>query len=405
MRILALGGAGAVCSEATRDLAAYSDFDEIVIGELDLTAAERLADEIGDSRITVQRVDASEGAALPRLFRAFDVIMNGLPFKFDVAVTQAAVEAGVPGLDLGAEKEQYAYHDEAQRKGITFVTAFGATPGTTNMMAQYGATKLDTVEAIEVNFAAFRCLAPSPGLLTTTFWEFHPAEEKRAYFADGAFHQVPPMSGAQEVAFADPIGVQPCYYVPHGETYSFAETYAAKGIRRVETRGCFPPHVMRLIAALLESGFFSEDSIALDGWQTTPLDAVTRLLFELPESKQNPLWAYGLVVTLSGTRDGRDVTLRYHNTHPPMDAWGGPAAYYKNVGIPLSIGAQMLARGEVLASGVLPPERAFSADRVFAELSRRGIEIHEQVEDTGRVSHPSESSEMRTESDRPNVYG
>jgi lysine 6-dehydrogenase len=386
MRVLALGGAGAVCSEATRDLAAYSDFDEIVIGELDVAAGEDLAEDIGDSRVTVQRVDASNVAALPGLFSEFDVIMNGLPFKFDVAVTRAAVEAGVPGLDLGAEEEQYAYNAEARRKGITFVTAFGATPGTTNMMAQYGAEKLDTVESIEVNFAAFRCLAPSPGLLTTTFWEFHPAEQKRAYFADGSFHRVMPMSGPQEVVFAGPIGAQLCYYVPHGETYSFAESYAAKGIRRVETRGCFPPHVMRLIAALLESGFVSDESIAIDGWQTTPLDAVTRLLFELPESKQNLLWAYGLVVSLSGTRDGRDVTLRYQNAHPPMEDWGGPAAYYKNVGIPLSIGAQMLARGEVLDSGVLPPERAFRAERVFTELARRGIEIHEQIEDTGRVS-------------------
>lgn len=391
MRVLALGGAGAVCSEATRDLAEYSDFDEIVIGELDVAAAEELADDIRDPRVTVQRVDASDPAALAALFAGFDVVMNGLPFKFDVAITQAAVEAGVPGLDLGSEEEQYAYHQAAQRKGITFVTAFGATPGTTNMMAQYGAAKLDTVEAIEVNFAAFRCLAPSPGLLTTTFWEFHPAEEKRAYFADGTFHQVTPMSGAREVVFANAdsrhaIGPQLCYYVPHGETYSFAETFADQGIRRVETRGCFPPHMMRLIAALLEGGFLSEEPIALDGWQTTPLQAITRLLFELPESKENELWAYGLVVSLSGTRDGRDVTLRYHNTHPPMEAWGGPAAYYKNVGIPLSIGAQMLARGEVLASGVLPPERAFAADRVFAELARRGIEVHEQVEETGRIT-------------------
>jgi hypothetical protein len=33
MKILSLGGAGAVCQHATRDLARFSHFDEIAIGE------------------------------------------------------------------------------------------------------------------------------------------------------------------------------------------------------------------------------------------------------------------------------------------------------------------------------------------------------------------------------------
>ena len=42
MKILSLGGAGAVCRHVTRDLAEYSDFDQIVIGEYNLPAAEEL---------------------------------------------------------------------------------------------------------------------------------------------------------------------------------------------------------------------------------------------------------------------------------------------------------------------------------------------------------------------------
>jgi len=33
MKVLGLGGAGAVCSETTRNLAEYSKFDEIVVEE------------------------------------------------------------------------------------------------------------------------------------------------------------------------------------------------------------------------------------------------------------------------------------------------------------------------------------------------------------------------------------
>ena len=45
MRVLSLGGAGAVCQHATRDLAEFSGLDKIVIGDYDLAAAEKLAAE------------------------------------------------------------------------------------------------------------------------------------------------------------------------------------------------------------------------------------------------------------------------------------------------------------------------------------------------------------------------
>ena len=39
MRALVLGGAGAVCKETTRDLAQYSDFEEIVVADYNMEAA------------------------------------------------------------------------------------------------------------------------------------------------------------------------------------------------------------------------------------------------------------------------------------------------------------------------------------------------------------------------------
>jgi saccharopine dehydrogenase-like NADP-dependent oxidoreductase len=40
----------------------------------------------------------------------------------------------------------------------------------------------------------------------------------------------------------------------------------------------------------------------------------------------------------------------------------------------------MMARGDVKARGVVPPETAIDPDIFFAELAQRGIEIHERVE-------------------------
>ncbi|HCB49851.1 MAG TPA: hypothetical protein DEP47_10060 [Chloroflexi bacterium] len=377
MRILALGGAGAVCQHATRDLATYSDFNEIVIGEYNLAAAEELAAEIDDPRVKVLEIDAENYAGMVNAFKKFDVILNGLPWKYDLAVTKACVEAGVSGLDVSTVEDQWDFDGAAKEKGIIFIPGVGATPGITNAMARRAADQLDEVDDIQINFAAFRCPAPAPGLLITFLWEFHPKTEERLYYKDGKFHWVEPFTGVKMVNFPGPIGEQEVCYIPHTETRTMPESLGAKA---VSVHGCFPPHAMRLAKAMLESGLYSEEKITIKGVETTAYELMYEVLLQLPESKETPLWAYGLVVEVYGKKDGRDLKFTYWNRHPSQEEWGGKAAYYKNIAIPLSIGAQMIARGDIVVQGVVPPETAIPPDLFFSELKKRGIEIHETVE-------------------------
>jgi saccharopine dehydrogenase-like NADP-dependent oxidoreductase len=381
MRALVLGGAGAVCQETTRDLSRYSDFEEIVVADFNVAAAQAIVEELDDDRLQAIPFDAKNYEAMLEIFPKFDVVVNGLPFKYDYPVNKACVAVGINGLDLSSEDPQFALHDAALEKEMLFIPGVGATPGVTNMMAAQGVSHLDTVEEIQVNFAAFRCLAPAPGLMQTTIWEFHPDQEERAYYEDGVFYSVPPFAGEKVADFPEPIGQQKVFVVPHDETYTFSRSYRKMGLRRVSTRGCFPPHVMRLMKSMLEAGLFSEEPIELLNTQTNPLAAMEELLLALPVSKENPIWAYGLIVELWGQRSDRQVKITYWNTHPPMEEWGGKAAYYKNVGIPLSIGAQMLAKGQVKGRGVLPPEQTLDPAIFFSELTRRGIIVHERVEE------------------------
>jgi saccharopine dehydrogenase-like NADP-dependent oxidoreductase len=376
MNVLSLGGAGAVCQYATRDLAEFSDYDQIVIGDYNLAAAERLAAEIDDPRIRVLEVDAEDYDGLVRTFKEYDVILNGLPWKYDLAVTRACVEAGISGLDVSTEEDQWSYDAAAREKGIIFIPGMGATPGITNVMARRGADQLDEIDDIQINFAAFRCPAPAPGLLITFLWEFHPKTESRLYYQDGEFIWVGPFEGLKMVDFPGPIGEQEVCYIPHPETRTMPKSLGAKA---VSVRGCFPPHAMRLAKAMLESGLYSEERITVKGVETTAFEMMHEVLLQIPQSKKTPLWAYGLVVDVLGKKDGRNFKYTYWNRHPSMEEWGGTAAYYKNIAIPLSIGVQMITRGEVKMKGVVPPETAIDPDIFIAELAKRRIIIHERV--------------------------
>ena len=48
MRALVLGGAGAVCQETTRDLSRFSDFEEIVVADYNVAAAQAIVDSLRD---------------------------------------------------------------------------------------------------------------------------------------------------------------------------------------------------------------------------------------------------------------------------------------------------------------------------------------------------------------------
>jgi lysine 6-dehydrogenase len=386
VRALVLGGAGAVCRETTRDLADYSDFEQIVVADRSVEAAEALVRDVGDPRLEAIAFDADDYEGMLDLFPRYDVVVNGLPFRYDYPVNKACVEVGVNGLDVSSEDDQFALHEEALEKDMVFIAGVGATPGITNVMVRRASEVLDRVDAVDIFFAAFRCLAPAPGLLNTTLWEFNPeeAQRKEVYFEDGEWHPAPPLSGEKVVRFHDQIGEQRVYYVPHDESYSLPLSFPT--LRRAAVRGCFPPHVMELMAALAHGGLLSSRPVRLGASEMPAIEVVRCLLADSPISRKNPVWAYGLVVEVGGERAGRRVRCTYRSRHPPQEEWGGESAYFKNVGVPLSIGAQLVAHGQVTGRGVLPPERALPTAPFFAELARRGIAVEEAISEEGELA-------------------
>lgn len=378
MKVLVLGGAGAIGSEATKDLVKTSDFSEIVLGDIAIESAKEFASKLGDKRLSVVKADAANVKELAGVMKDFDLVVSALPFRYDFNVTQAAIKARVNGIDVASTEEQYELDKKAKAAGITYVAGCGATPGTTNLMAKYGIQKLDHAHEVQIAFAAFRCTAIAPGLLYTTLWEFDPVVKDRVYYENGKFVRIRPLEGTKVVEFHEQIGKQEVYYVPHEEPLTLSKAFPQ--LKRIEVRGCFPQATMELIKMLVKYDFYRDKPIEVNGQKIKPIDFIFNFLLQNSVAKQNPVWAYGLVVEVLGKKNGKPAKITMKNSHPPMDKWGGKAAYSKNVGIPLSIGAQMLAKGRVKQKGVLPAEASFEPVPFFKELSKRGIGIHEKIE-------------------------
>jgi hypothetical protein len=157
MNLLLLGGIGGVSLDASRDLIHGGGFDHVLLADVDLERARQLGLEMGLAPEQIARIDASDRAALVELMRGFDVVMNGLPKLLAPNVLRSAIEVGCHVADLGSPTADLEQYDrEAREARITYLAGCGATPGITNMMALLGARQLETVEEINIHFAAFR---------------------------------------------------------------------------------------------------------------------------------------------------------------------------------------------------------------------------------------------------------
>jgi len=296
-------------------------------------------------------------------------------------------EAGVHGINLNGLSNEWSFDQTFQDLGKTFVPGFGMTPGTTNLMAMRAANQLDSVEEVYVSHGAFRPIAFSAAITETTRMEYEPDLASRVVFEDGELVQVPPFARPKDVALPEPFGTHPQYIIPHPETLTLSRSLAGRGVRLIEVRGTWPPKNMALLRALYDWGFLRNDTVDVGGAQVGVLDAIGAYLQQAEEGRETELYGYALHVEVVGTRDGRRVRHVLTNRHPPSDGsveeWAGLRAYTKSVGIPMSIGAQLIAAGKAKAVGAVAPETAFDPGEFFAELAKREIRIHEDVADLG----------------------
>lgn len=368
-------------SEATRDLARTSDFEEIVVADIDLSKAQKLAGELGGGRVRALRVDASDEDALAEKLKGFDVVANCTTYHFGMTVVRAAIKAKVNYLDLGGlynTPRQLELDDEARRAGVTICLGCGATPGVTNLMARRAAAQLDEVSEVHIAFASFRSIAPSPGLLDTVLDEFSPGS-RRFYWEAGEFVEVPAFSGARRVQFAEPVGAAEVYYVPHSETHTLPR-FLGKGVSLVDVRGTWRPEIMRALRVFADFQLTGEGVVSFEDREISSKAFLRRhILQHSADLGGEGEWAFLLNVEVLGRRGGNFARYEYTSSHPARSEWGTTATA-RVTGIPASIGAQKLARGEVARVGVVAPEICFEPQAFFQELSRRGIIIKERVE-------------------------
>ncbi len=382
MKILILGGVGAMGAHASPELISSGRFDQIVIADVDLAKAQQMAAAWGLPPEAATALDAADEAALGGLMAGSPaVVVNALPKAFTLNVARAAIAAtNVRVIDLSSlSPELRALNDEAGAAGVTYVAGCGSSSGLTNIMAKHGARQMEEIESIEISFASFRSIALSPASIHGVFWEFGP-DSVRGYVTNRAYKQVSLWAESKDVEFPPPYGPLTVYAVPHSEPRTLSRNLGAK---RVIVRGTFTPKVMRLMRILVEYGFFAPEPVTVNGADISRRELIWQYLAQVPEANQEPVWGYALHVEVAGIVSGQRLRRTLWTTHPSGEqpGWSGSDAWAKCVAFPLVAGSLLLADGNYSGTGVDAPEAFLPAPQFMAELRRRGLCVHEVIEE------------------------
>jgi lysine 6-dehydrogenase len=374
MLVLGAGKQGSACAY---DLLTHTDH-EVVLADQNI---DHLPDFLGPyvgGRLSSRRVDARDPGSLREAMAGVTATMNALPYYFNLAVTEAAIDAGSHLCDLGGNTEivveQKALDGRAKEKGVSVVPDCGLAPGMVNILAEYGIQQLDRPRSVRIMVGGlpqhpeppldYQIVYSMEGVLdyyTTLSWVLRNGQPVR----------MEALSEVEQVDFPG-AGTLEAFHTAGGLS-TMAQRYAGQ-IETMEYKTLRYPGHADIMRTIRDLGLLDLEPVDVRGTSVVPRDVFMALVG--PKLRKDPHVSPDLValrVEVSGEKDGRERTLRW-DLLDRFDEDTGITAMMRTTGFSLAITGILQSSGHV-PSGVHTPDEAIPPEPYIVELRRRGVEI------------------------------
>jgi lysine 6-dehydrogenase len=381
MRFVVLG-AGLMGRAALYDLARSREAAEIIVADYDQPRAQEAARQYGNGKARAAFCDVRQTAAAVRLLAGSVAVLNCTQYYWNLEVMKAALGAGAHYLDLGGlfytTRKQRKLNSEFCRAGLLAILGIGSAPGIANVMARFLADQLQRVTAIKVYNGARELRPTASDPLAFSFSIATILDELTIppmHYVGGKFREQANFSDPEQVSFPAPIGKLVVRHSIHSEVATLPVSFRRQGVREVFFKINYDPQMIETVRLLSSMGLLEKEPVAVNGCHVEPRAFLEQLLKSRATGGATPPRdAETVRVVVEGSKAGRkrrlslDATTRY-STRPVF------SAVARDTGFPISVAAQMLARGQITERGVLPPEIAIPAGEFLKELDKRGIRI------------------------------
>ncbi len=386
MRLLALGGPGAMGTVAVRLAAQLPGVDEIAIADRDRAAADRLCRELAGApvRVSAAQVDVTDDAALRAALDPVDLIVNtvGPYFRFGLPVLRAAIDTGTHYIDICDDWEptvqMLELNETARAAGICAVIGMGASPGVSNLLAATAAAELDSVRDA---YTAWPVDVPGAGVedqsgdvllgpdgrptAAAVHWMLQSSGQICAVAAGQLTFRRP----LRPVELALPHGRRgAAYSIGHPEPITLRHTLGLTG--EALNLMVIRPQTLAYLDVLrrdIDRGRLTHETAAAQFAKPNLL----RYLRSVPLARRckGPGTLPPFFAVVTGAHSGRDRMVLAHLDLSGPGRGGLFGDMARATGIPLAVGISQLVDGTARRPGVHPPDAVIDAPRFFADLA------------------------------------
>lgn len=379
MKVLVLG-AGLQGSVLVKDLVKSNWAEEVIIGNMDVQRLKSLV-AIDRGKVRGKQIDIRTHDSLIKLMGNIDVVINGSDWRYNHVVTETAIEAGVNLVDMGTIfddilEKQLKLHEAAEDAKVTIIPCCGLSPGITNVLTLYGASKLDKLDEVHIKCGGIP-QTPKPPLDYRIVWSLDGVIdeylERVTIVQHGKLEHVEPLSGLENIKFDNIQGELECFYTQGLSTLPGS----LNGVREMDYKTIRYSGHCEKIKFLASLGLLSSNPIEIKGNNLSPREfLVTHLNRVLALGADRDMVI--LKIDLTGEKHGRRACYTF-SMLDFFDDKNGITAMARTTAFPCSIIAEMIAKTEISIKGVIPPERSVPPESFVAKLEEKGIHIDEKL--------------------------
>ncbi len=241
MKIVILGGAGAMAEVALDELAKEAGVEKVTIADYNAAAAGEKAKKYGEKFDSVF-IDATKPETITSLVKNYDVAMGfiGPFYQFEAKIAKACIDAGTHYVSISDDYDAYLavekLFDEAKKAGVTVISGLGNSPGITNILAKKAYYSMDKPEKINIHWTGGSDETVGAANVKHVM---HIFEGHTLQWMDGKEVWVKTGEGEKVVEFPQPIGVNTVFYTGHAESVSVPRNL--KGLKEVTLHGGTKP--------------------------------------------------------------------------------------------------------------------------------------------------------------------
>ena len=373
MKVALFGGAGSEGRVIGRILINQPDIEKVIVVDRSEKRVAKVLGEIG-AKAEAKIANVDDHATMVQLMKGTDIVINAVgPFyRHGTKVLNAAIEARKDYVDIcddyDATRALLALDKEAKAAGITALITMGSSPGVVNVLARYGADKLEQTDEINVSWCVH--YSAGEGGAGAGLHGYHMINGNIPQFLDGKWVDVPAGSGRQIIEFPR-CGITECSYVGHPEPVTLPRFI--KGVKTVTNKGkVLPDWLWQNELKLVELGFVKEEPVRVQrDLSVIPAEVTLRMEAEYNTGKDMGKPWGGFKVDVKGVKNDSKVTRTYFLA--PEVSCGAMSLATAS---PCVAGTLMVARREVKEKGVFPPE-VLDPRRFLSLLAKLGVDCYE----------------------------